>query len=108
MRRQLDTSAIRVTELEQDSKRHEFRAERLEESYREALSRLGNLTAEYEDKRKAWESERRDITLEMKQQLKGKDIEIRQLVDEKDRVEAELKKVRVSQYVQSQFRYQLQ
>jgi hypothetical protein len=96
MRRQLDASAVRVTELEQLALRHEFRAEQLAESYREALLRVSVLTEEHKSLANGWEIERAEITAELKRVIKEKESEIRILASERDSYRDRLMKSNVS------------
>ena len=92
LQRQLDSSAIKVTELEQTCLRHEFRVSQLTEAYKDASARLASVTDEHKTQSAAWDVERKEILADTKSALKEKEGEIMVLRNERDSLKDRLKK----------------
>lgn len=90
IKRQLDSSAVRITELEQQCVREEFTVRSLDESLKQAKESVNILLDEKRSMINAWEIERNRILDEMKCILLAKDTEILHLKGERDAA-AELK-----------------
>jgi Ran GTPase-activating protein (RanGAP) involved in mRNA processing and transport len=84
VKRQLDVSAVRITELEQQCVREEFTVRSLDESLKQAKESISILTEEKRSMMNAWELERSRILDETKYMMLAKDAEILHLKGERD------------------------
>lgn len=99
VQRQLDSSSLRVTDLEQQLSREEYRFNHLNENYKQANGRLLAQTEEQKMLCLAWEKERGTIRDELAATIQIKGEELRAMTGERDALRDKLQhsEVRVAQ-----------
>lgn len=105
--RQLESSAIRLTELEQSKIRNEFTIKGLDETIKQLKE---SMIIQQDDKRNltnAWELERNTLLSDMKNVLVSKDSEILHLKGERDSAQDRLMKTEASSHMQYAIHYEL-
>ena len=95
MRRQLDTSAITVTDLEQKLLREEFHSSQFEEQLRVARQRISEMTNEYLVASHAWDTQRLELAEDHKRALADMTTEIKGHVGDKESLKERLRKTKV-------------
>ena len=95
MRRQLDSSAITVTDLEQKVIREEFCNEQLEEKLRLSQQKLSELTHEFSAANSNWEMQRAEVAETHKRSIADFTTEIAGHVNEKESLKERLRKTKV-------------
>jgi hypothetical protein len=95
MRRQLDASAITVTDLEQQLLREQFRSSQLEEQLRVARGKISEMTNEYIVASTSWETQRAEVAEDHKRALADMTTEIKGHVGEKESLKERLRKTKV-------------
>lgn len=84
VQRQLDTSALRVTELEQALHREEYRSNHLAEALRHANERISRQADEQNALAAMWDKEREDMRNELNRVRRDRENEMRALMQERD------------------------
>jgi hypothetical protein len=98
MRRQLDASAINVTDLEQKLLREEFRNSQLEDQLRNARNKISEMTNEYVVASNSWETQRVELVEDHKRMIGDMTAEIKGHVGEKESLKERLRKAKVKFY----------
>lgn len=104
MRRQLDTSAITVTDLEQKLLREEFQSSQWEEQLRVARQRISEMTNEYLVASHAWDSQRVELAEDHKRALADMTTEIKGHIGDKESLKERLRKAKVCPCTYNSFR----
>jgi small-conductance mechanosensitive channel len=95
MRRQLDVSAITVTDLEQKLLREEFHSSQWEEQLRVARQKISEMTNEYLVASQSWNSQRMELAEDHKRALSDMTTEIKGHVADKESLKERLRKAKV-------------
>lgn len=95
MRRQLDTSAITVTDLEQKLLREEFLRIQADERLGAALAQVSELTGQLAVAASMWEAQRAEMVEDHRRALADMATEIKGHVGEKDSLKDRLRKTKV-------------
>jgi len=98
LQRQLNASAVQITDLEQQVLREQFKNRQLDEDLGQTRRRMADMIDENRVSTAGWETERRDFTEEMKQIVREKEIEIRSLITERDALTERTKKAEEEVY----------
>lgn len=98
VRRQLDTSSMRITELEQLLIREQYQTSQLSESLKQALLRNSFLVDERTTLTNSWDRERAELMAEMVQLAKDKEISLKERTIERDNMQNSYDKLAVSLY----------
>lgn len=93
--RQLNSSALRVTELEHQFMREQFKTNQLEEALKNARLRIAELTTEKKSFLDGWDREREALSEEFRRQLDEKEIENSTLAAELELVKSRNHKLKV-------------
>lgn len=94
--RQLQASALRVTELEHQLMREQFKGNQLEEALKNARIRIAELTTEKKALVEGWDREREGLSDEFRRRLDEKDLENSSLVAEQEILRNRIHKLKVS------------
>jgi len=84
LQRQLNASALQVTELEQQVLREQFKARQCSDDLNAAKQRISELADEQRVLTASWESERQEITEEVKRIVREKEVEFRAVSTSRD------------------------
>jgi chromosome segregation ATPase len=88
LNKQLESSAMRVTEQEQAVLKEGFRADTLDEQLRSANIRITNFTDEIASLNREWEKDRQEAAALTRKAITEKDVEIAKLTAERDAASA--------------------
>lgn len=92
MHRQLESSALQVTEMEQTILKEQFRADQLDEQYRHANLRISAQTEEMKKLNQSWQEDKRETLEDMKKKLNLRQEETEQIAQERDDASTELRR----------------
>lgn len=92
MHRQLESSALQVTEMEQTILKEQFRADQLDEQYRHANLRISAQTEEMKKLNQSWQEDKRETLEDMKKKLNLRQEETEQIAQERDDANIELRR----------------
>jgi len=84
LQRQLNSSALQVTELEQQVLREQFKARQCSDDLAVAKNRISELGDEQRVLTTSWEAERQEITEEVKRIVREKEVELRAMCTSRD------------------------
>lgn len=93
--RQLNASALRVTELEHNLMREQFKTTQLEEALRNARRRIAEMTTEKSGLIDGWDREREALSEDFRRQLDEKEVENAALIAEKEMLKNRIHKLMV-------------
>ncbi len=96
VQRQLDSSSLRVTDLEQQISRDEYKFNQIGDALKQANSRIVVQTEEQKALCTQWERERADMRVEFSTAMQIKSDEIRVVLQEKDGMRDRLSHLEVS------------
>lgn len=107
MRRQLDASAITVTDLEQKLLREEFHSSQFEEQLRVARQKISEMTNEYIVASHSWDTQRIELTEDHKRALAEMTTEIKGHVGDKESLKERLRKAKVRRDIELLLQYSI-
>lgn len=92
LQRQLDSAAVRVTELEQLTLKEEHRGAHISEQLKTATMRVSALMEELKNLNQAWEMDRQANTAELRRVVGEREDELRSMGNDRDKAKGALQK----------------
>ena len=92
LQRQLDASAVRVTEVEQQFIKEEFRSKNFSEQLKSANMRVAMQMEELKNLTASWEQDRLQNAADTKRLVSDQEVEVRSMCTERDRARDNLRK----------------